>query len=202
MMIKTPIRRLCADKSAAATIEYVVLLMPLLAMVFVSFQIALAYHFALTAQKAVELGARIAAVRDPVSTVMATTNQIAGGRAVGDSCALGGCVPPSDGPWTCSGDDLGNADCDANAYSEIFDEVARIAYLLDPSDLSITYSYGGLGYAGGPFIPIVEVSIEERPFFLQFFFNLAVRNPTTGRDELELPAVAASAIAEDLSSRN
>ncbi len=196
------LRRYLADRSGAATIEYVVLLLPLLAMVFVSFQIALAYHFALTAQKAVELGARIAAVRDPVHTTMVKTNAIASGHAFGDECALGGCVPPIGGPWTCSGNDLGSTDCDANAYAEIFSEVGRIAYLLDPSDMSVTYSYGGLGYAGGPFVPIVEVSIEERPFFLQFFFNLAVANPSNGSDELRLPAVAASAIAEDLSSKN
>jgi hypothetical protein len=198
------IRRLWADRSASATIEYVVLLLPLLALVFVSFQIALAYHFALTAQKAVELGARIASVRDPVSITMPKTNQTnsATGASFGDSCAEGACIVPAGGPWTCAGNDLGNGACDPVAYSEIFDEVARIAYLLNPADLSITYTYGGLGYAGGPFTPIVEVAIEERPFFLQFFFNLALSNPSNKPEALQLPAVAASAIAEDLSSSN
>jgi len=197
------LKKFASDRSGSATIEYVVLFLPLIALVFVSFQIALAYHFALTAQKAVELGARIAAVRDPVHTGMVRTNAIntANGASFGDSCAVGGCAVPTGGPWSCSGDDVGNGDCDAAAYAEIYDEVARIAYLLEPSDLSVTYSYAGLGFAGGPFVPLVQVSIVERPFFLQFFFNLAVGG-TSAPDELRLPAAAASAIAEDLSSSN
>ncbi len=198
MTRKAPFGR---DDSGAATIEYVVLLLPLIALVFTSFQIALAYHFALTAQKAVELGARIAAVRDPVHIAMPTRNEIAPGARAGDPCALGGCVAPG-GPWRCSGNEVSGGDCSAAAFATIFGEVGRIAYLLSPEDLTVTYSYAGLGFAGGPFTPIVEVSIEERPFFLQFFFNLAFGSGEDASGALNLPAVAASAIAEDLSSTN
>lgn len=170
--------RLCAafgrdERGSAATLEYVVLLLPLLALVFTSFQIALAYHFSLTAQKAVELGARIAAVRDPVFTELPTTNLLntGGGFVNGDACASGACQDMG-GPFTCSGETIGTATCDAAAWAAIAQEVANLAYLLDPDDLSITYSYGALGFADGPFTPIVEVRIRERPFFLQFFFNL------------------------------
>ncbi|MFV0472710.1 MAG: TadE/TadG family type IV pilus assembly protein [Pikeienuella sp.] len=195
-------RRFLGDEAGAATIDYVLLLLPLLALVFFSFQIALAYHFALTAQKAVELGARVAAVRDPVHAALPRTNRIAPGRALGDACALGGCLAPEGGPWICVGDDLKEGDCDAAAYGRIFDEVARVAYLLDPGDLSVTYSYAELGFAGGPFTPIVEVSIRERPFLLQFFFNLAFTSGENESSELNLPAVAAAAVAEDMSSEN
>jgi len=71
------IRTFLHDTRGAASIEYIVLLLPLIAMVFVSFQITLAYHFSLTAQKAVELGARIAAVRDSVHTGIPTVNAVA-----------------------------------------------------------------------------------------------------------------------------
>lgn len=202
MAMRSFLRRFARDEEGSSTIEYIVLLLPLLALVFTSFQIALAYHFALTAQKAVELGARIAAVRDPVHTGLPASNEIETGFVEGDSCALGACVAPVGGPWSCSGADLETANCDAVAYEAIRAEVARVAYLLDPEDLSITYYYGGLGFAEGPFTPIVEVAIEERPFFLQFLFNLALADPDQEADELQLPAVAASAIAEDLSSDN
>lgn len=196
-------RRFLSDERAAASIEYVILLLPLIALVFTSFQIALAYHFALTAQKAVELGARIAAVRDAAHRGMPSTNALdaASGMVNGDPCGLGACVDPG-GPWTCSGADVGGVDCDAAAFNEIFAEVGRIAYLLEPADLTVRYSYGRLGFAGGPFTPIVEVIIEERPFFLQFFFNLAFGSGEDASRELRLPAVAASAIAEDLRSTN
>lgn len=198
------LRGFAQDVRAAVTIEYVVLLLPLLMLVFVSFQIALAYHFSLTAQKAVELGARIAAVRDPVSLLLPRVNTFDGGSgaSLGDPCAeTGACVDPG-GPWVCTGADLGGGACSAAAFQDVFAEVDRIAYLLDPEDLSVSYYYGRLGYAGGPFVPIVQVSIQERPFFLQFFFNLGFGLGGDPDGRLDLPAVAASAIAEDLSTSN
>lgn len=196
-------RNLFRNDDGSAAIEYVALLLPLIALVFTSLQIALAYHFALTAQKAVELGARIAAVRDPVHTGLPATNQldVGSGLTAGAACGLGACTHAG-GPWTCSGATIAtDPNCDAANFNEIRDEVGRLAYLLDDEDLSITYSYGLLGFADGPLVPIVQVSIEDRPFFLQFFFNLAFGGE--GDDiEVTLPAVAATAIAEDLSSTN
>lgn len=190
------------ERGSAATLEYVVLLLPLLALVFTSFQIALAYHFSLTAQKAVQLGARIAAVRDPVYTELPETNllSVGGGFAIGDSCASGACQDMG-GPFVCSGADIGSALCDETAWAAIAQEVDNLAYLLDPNDLSVTYTYAGLGFANGPFTPIVQVSIRERPFFLQFFFNLGFGDDDEAQ-EVGLPSVAATAIAEDLSSEN
>lgn len=188
----------------SAAIEYVTLLLPLIALVFTSLQIALAYHFSLTAQKAVELGARIAAVRDAVHTGLPSTNELdtGSGFGVGDECGFGACVDPG-GPWTCSGATVAtDPNCDLASFNEIRNEVARLAYLLDDEDISITYSYGLLGFADGPFVPIVEVAIEERPFFLQFFFNLAFGGGDDESFEVTLPSVAATAIAEDLSSTN
>lgn len=190
------------ERSGAATIEYVVLLLPLLALVFTSFQIALAYHFSLTAQKAVEQGARVAAVRDPVYTALPAKNLLNanGNFSVGDACALGACEDMG-GPYTCSGADVGGGLCDAAAWNAIETEVASLAYLLDSNDLSVTYYYGALGFADGPFTPIVEVKIRERPFFLQFLFKLGFSEDDE-TIEVGLPAVAATAIAEDLSSDN
>lgn len=193
------------DARAAASLEYVVLLLPLIALVFTSFQIALAYHFALTAQKAVENGARIAAVRDPVHTALVDLKNTAlPGRQNGESCSAGACEAPAGGPWVCSGADLGQDHCDAAAFTEIYNEVNRIAYLLTPEQLTVSYYNARLGFAGGPFVPIVEVKIQERPFIFQFFFNLALSDGSKAGDSEAklLPAVAASAVAEDLKSVN
>jgi len=200
------IGRLAADRTAAVSVEYVILLLPLLALVFTSFQIALAYHFALTAQKAVEQGARIAVVRDAVHNGLPATNAFTDNSKIGKACAdpaetTAPCVDPG-GPWVCDGGSLGGTDCDETAFNQIYNEIARIAYLLEPEQVTITYSYVNLGFAGGPFTPLVEVEIQERPFFLQFFFNLAFAGDGEGPEALQLPGVAASGIAEDLSSTN
>lgn len=202
-MIRKLLSFLRRDDGSAA-IEYVALLLPLIALVFTSLQIALAYHFALTAQKAVELGARIAAVRDAVHTGLPTANELdtSSGLTAGAACGFGACVDPG-GPWSCTGDTVAtDPNCDVARFNEIRDEVARLAYLLNDDDLSITYSYGLLGFADGPFVPIVEVAIVERPFFLQFFFNLAFGGEGDESFQVTLPSVAATAIAEDLSSTN
>lgn len=200
-------RAFLKDRSASASVEYVVLFLPLIALVFTSFQIALAFHFALTAQKAVENGARVAAVRDPVyrREYLPTTNVPAAGARTGDACALNNnCVAPSGGPWVCTNADLNQPQCDANAFKEVFDEVAAVAYLLNPDNLVVAYDYYELGFANGPFVPLVTVTIAERPFMLQFFFNLAYgQDREAGSQEVGLlPAVQATAIAEDLSSVN
>lgn len=198
------LRKFIRRDEGSAAIEYVALLLPLIALVFTSLQIALAYHFSLTAQKAVELGARIAAVRDAVHLGLPTRNELdqTSGLSVGAACGFGACVDPG-GPWTCTGATIAtDANCDVAKFNEIRDEVSRLAYLLDDDDLSISYSYGLLGFADGPFVPIVEVAIVERPFFLQFFFNLAFGGGDDESFEVTLPSVAATAIAEDLSSTN
>ena len=194
-------KRFLRNDDASASVEYVVLLLPLLALVFTSLQIALAYHFSLTAQKAVELGARIAAVRDPVRIDLPNTNtrDEASNLGAGASCANGACLDMG-GPWVCNGAALDPSVCDVAAYTDIYNEIANLAYLLQPEDVTISYDYGLLGYAGGPFVPIVEVRIEERPFFLQFLFNLAFATDDGEAQILSLPSVAATAIAEDLSS--
>ena len=198
------LRTFLRKEDGSAAIEYVALLLPLIALVFTSLQIALAYHFSLTAQKAVEQGARIAAVRDAVHEGLPSTNELdtGSGLSAGSACGFGACVDPG-GPWTCSGETVAtDPSCNVAKFNAIRDEVARLAYLLDDDDLSITYSYGLLGFADGPFVPIVEVAIVERPFFLQFFFNLAFGGDDDESFQVTLPSVAATAIAEDLSSTN
>lgn len=206
--MKRFLRKFWKQDEGAAAIEYVVLLLPLIALVFTSLQIALAYHFALTAQKAADLGARIAAVRDPVRVDLPATNgfDLTSGLNEGDSCANGACTDPG-GPWSCNGATVAtDPNCDLDAYNAIRNEVARLAYLLDDDDVTISYQYGFLGYAEGPFVPLVTVSIQERPFFLQFFFNLSRGGLDVDENddpiEVDLPVVASTAIAEDLSSTN
>ena len=148
------------------------------------------------------MGARIAVVHDPVYTALPQINEPVDDAAAseGRPCASGGCFAPQVGSWTCTGADLGSSECDEAAFGAIYNEVASSAYLPDPAKLSVTYSYVRLGYAGGPFTPLVEVRIEQRPFFLQFMFSLAFGGGGDSPDEVTLPSVAASAIAEDMSS--
>ena len=46
------------DQAANATVEYVLVFVPLMVMIFFIFEMAMAYHWALAAQKGVENGVR------------------------------------------------------------------------------------------------------------------------------------------------
>lgn len=204
MKTRTGKYRFLRDRRGAATVEFVVLFLPMIALVFTCFQVALAYHFTLTAQKAVEIGARIAAVRDPVHRNIPARNVTSSTGTIEEPCALDHCVDPG-GPWTCSGADLTLAQCDAAAFDAIFQEVAAFAYLLNPEDMEITYRYARLGKAGGPFVPIIRVEIVERPFAFQFGFDLGFGNrqgTSQSQERRTQVGIAAEAIAEDLSSAN
>lgn len=209
--MRATLKRFLKDRDASATVEYVVLFLPLIALVFTSIQIAMAYHFALTAQKAVENGARLAAVRDPVygPDLLPEINAAVIGASTGDECArringVSPCAAPVGSPWVCTFADLDGPNCDRAAFEDIFNEVSRLAYLLEPENLVVSYRYAELGMANGPFIPLIEVTILERPFFLQFGFSLTYEGGGDGGDaEVQiLPAATATAIGEDLSSTN
>lgn len=204
MTMGAPIIRFWRERRAAATVEFVVLFLPMIALVFTCFQVALAYHFSLTAQKAVEVGARIAAVRDPVRRFLPQTNVTSDTGTKGEPCALGHCVEVTT-VFRCEGADLSPALCDVSAFNAIFQEVAAFAYLLSPEDMNISYRYAGLGKAGGPFIPIIEVEIVERPFTFQFGFDLGAGNRQGASQTQEVRTqvgISAIAVAEDLSSAN
>ncbi|MEL7465878.1 MAG: TadE/TadG family type IV pilus assembly protein [Pseudomonadota bacterium] len=211
------IRSFLSDRRGAATVEYVVLFLPLVALVFTSFQISLAYHFALTSQKAVENGARFAAVRDAavvrgdalgqMPMIKELSRTAPSTAEVGDACSVAGTCAfantSNNGPWSCAGADLASPTCNAAAFDAIYQEIASLAYLLQPEDVVITYRDAGLGFAGGPFVPVIEVSILEKPFFLQFLFEATAfgGNADQARPGVEtLPAVTATAVAEDLST--
>ena len=204
MTMRAAVSRFLIERRAAATVEFVVLFLPMIALVFTCFQVALAYHFSLTAQKAVEVGARIAAVRDPVYTALPGTNVRTTSGEIEGSCAFDNCVDPG-GPWVCEGANLSLATCDVDAFNAIFQEVAAFAYLLNSDDMNIRYEYARLGKAGGPFIPIITVSIVERPFTFRFGFDLGAGNRQGGAQSQEVRtqvAISAVAVAEDLSSAN
>lgn len=204
MKMGTLISRFWKEKGAAATVEFVVLFLPMIALVFTCFQVALAYHFSLTAQKAVEVGARVAAVRDPVYKFLPGTNETAPGQQDGEPCAFGNCVNDTT-IYTCEGANLSLAECDVEAFNAIFQEVAAFAYLLQPEDMNISYQYARLGKARGPFTPLITVSIVERPFTFQFGFDLGFGRRQGDPQSQEVQTqigISAIAVAEDMSSAN
>jgi hypothetical protein len=61
---------------------------------------------------------------------------------------------------------------------------------VNPGDVSISYSYVGLGFADGPFVPLIRVKVAAKPFLLSFGFG----------DKLTRREVEGIAMGEDMTT--
>ncbi len=217
-------RSFLKDERGATTVEMIIIFLPLMILVLTIFEIGIAYHFTLTAQKAAQVGARFVVTRDPVHTGMPSANTIHYRYgAYGDACYQGGaigtdaCLDPG-GPWVCDGAAL-SAQCNSARFNDLLTEMQRLYPSITADDVTVGYYYHRLGYAGGPMVPEVRVTIKSRPSplqllsFLDLFVTKDSSNPQRPKvemaaadeenwDTLTLRSVTASAFGEDLSSSN
>jgi len=167
------------------------------------------------AAKAVEQGARIAAVSDPVATGLnGLSTAVVASSSLTDINAMPyfrvTCSGSGSGSCSCTGSCTGVAGYSAAAMNAIVfgrgksscttsasSYFAGMCNFLDnvaPSNVQVTYEQTGLGYAGreaGP-VPTITVSLQI-PF--RFYFLGALR----GFGNIQIPA-SATVTGEDLSS--
>ncbi|MGH6896286.1 MAG: TadE/TadG family type IV pilus assembly protein [Geminicoccaceae bacterium] len=191
------VRHLRGCERGAATVEFVIVAPVFLLLFFGVIETASAFFWWKTAEKATQLGARLAIVRDPAAVGMPLRNVRRDGTLFGLACgsASDPCDFDNQSTWICSG---GDSSCNPDAFDNIITEMRRvIGQEIDDDNLNITYSYVGLGYAGGPFIPAVTVTLTGVRFgmFMGFLSGMA------GEDgALEfLPDISATLTGEDLS---
>ncbi|MEL6233214.1 MAG: TadE/TadG family type IV pilus assembly protein [Pseudomonadota bacterium] len=190
------LRRFLREQRAAATVEFVMIFVPLIVMIFFIFEMAMAYHWALAAQKGVENGVRFAVTQTPLHDSLIANDgtiikyEISGSTDAGDLCYFGSnCTQITS--VTCVGGASLAAECDAARMSALLSVVSEHAYGLDAESLTITYDESGLGRATETVIPIVTVSISAREFPL----GLSLLGIDT-----RLPAVSATLVAENMGS--
>jgi hypothetical protein len=191
------LRHLRACERGAATVEFVVVAPVFLLLFFGVIETASAFFWWKTAEKATQLGARLAIVRDPAATGVPLRNPRRSGALFGLACghASDPCDFESQSTWICSG---GSSGCSPEAFDNIITEMRRVfGQAIADENLIITYSYAGLGYAGGPFVPSVTVTLAGVQFgmFMGFLSGMA------GEDGAlqVLPDISATLTGEDLS---
>ena len=205
------------DRDGAVLVEVTVVMTIMLVFLLGSIEFLFALYQWNAAAKAVQIGARLAAVSDPV----------AGGLDNLSLAVVSASVPPgSPMPYfkiTCDG---ATASCTCNTVGACpgvggYDEAAMrtlvfgrghsscaeatsvydagmcgIFSRIRPDNVVISYTQTGLGYAGRPGgpVPTITISIQNLPF--QFFFLSGIR----GFKNIPIPALTTSITAEDLSS--
>ena len=206
------------DQHGAVMVEVTIMLSITLILVFGAIDFLLLFYQWNAAAKAVQIGARLAAVSDPVASGLNRTSQAVVGASVAPGAAMPNFVVTCDGrtaTCTCNGVNAcrgikgydgaamntivfgrGSSSC-SDAKSGDGVGMCDIFSRITPTNVKIVYAQTGLGYAGRPGgpTPTITVSLQHLPF--QFFFLRGLM----GFHDLQIPASTVSLTAEDLSSR-
>jgi hypothetical protein len=183
-------RQFAAAREGLATVDFVVIFFGLIAMVFFVVELTLYMFFMSSLEKAAEAGARAAVVSPPVvvggipSTITRSASGVFGYKC---SHASAPCVPFA--TQTCTG-----TACEPVPFDRIFAHIRGFNGRIEKQHVTITYADVGIGFAGGPTVPMVTVTISDVPFQTGIL-GLLLTN--TG-NLAELPPRSANMTGEDL----
>jgi hypothetical protein len=195
------LQRLRHDERGGPLAEFAMVIGFLFMIGLFAFEITRVFTQLAMAEYATHQAARQAAVRQPVCAGVPDTNVRdpgAGGTAArfGTLCSAGGqCATPA------------AAICNGVAGNPVVDEIFQIIDPLlppaaTPANLEFRYEPSGLGFLGGPYVPVVSVSLRDAQH--DFFIPLgAMFAPWGGGDgggnaSLALPPFTATMPGEDL----
>jgi Flp pilus assembly protein TadG len=203
------LKRLRDDTDGAAFLEFTVFAMFFFTFLFGIVEFSLSYYQWNAGTKAVQLGARLAAVSSPVATELAVANWDLADYEPGDIVAIddgftivcsGATAECNDDPAAYDADAMntlvygrGNSSC-AEATSPNFG-MCRLFTRVKPENVVVTYTYTGLGYAGRPGGPVPTIRVELVDLKMQFFFFDAL----FGLNDYDIPGLASTVTGEDLS---
>src|SRR5215831_12975996 len=205
------------DQQGSVMVEVTIVLSITLILLFGAIDFLLLFYQWNAAAKAVQTGARLAAVSDPVASGLNNLSQAVMSASVPPGAAMPNFVVTCDGrtaTCTCNGNACqgmkgydsaamntiifgrGSLSC-SDAKSADVVGMCDIFPRITPANVKIVYAQTGLGYAGRPGgpMPTITVSLQNLPF--QFFFLRGLM----GFHDFQIPASTVSLTAEDLSSR-
>jgi Flp pilus assembly pilin Flp len=213
-----PLNRFLRDQRGAVMVEVTIVLSLMLVLVLGAIDFLLLFYQWNAAAKAVQIGARLATVSDPVASGLNDLSQAVVSASVHPGAAMPKFVVTCDGRTaTCTCDSVrgcrgvksynraamntivfgrGSSSCsDAKSAEQV--GMCDIFPRITPANVKIVYAQTGLGYAGRPGgpMPTITVSIQNLPFQFYFLGGLI------GFRNLQIPASTTSIAAEDLSSR-
>jgi Flp pilus assembly protein TadG len=204
------------DQCGAVLVEVTIVMVIMFVFLLGSIEFLFAFYQWNAAAKAVALGARIAAVSDPVAAGLNNLSAAVVGPTVPPGSAMPGFVVTCDGRATtctcnagvCTGLGgynaaamntiiYGRGSTSCNDATTVYNSgMCDIFSRITPANVVIVYAQTGLGYAGRPGgpVPTITVSLQNLPF--QFFFLGGLAR----FHDMQIPALTTSITAEDLSS--
>lgn len=158
------------------------------------------------ATKALQLGVRLAAVSDPVSSDLKTFDGTSLGAEPGDPMPAfrrlcsGAQATCSNGTYDAGAMNTivygrGNSSCPTGTQS--FPPMCQIFPRIGPKNVTVEYVQTGLGFAGRPGGPVPTIIVR----LAGLNYDFAVLNGLLGLPSIPMSGLSASATAEDLSGR-
>lgn len=195
------LRRFRSDQSGAGLVEYSLVILLFLFLLFVIIDFGRLANAWVAANKATQIAARLASVRPPACPGVPTLHArgtATGSITFGTMCRAktGVCADP--GTFTCQGSSTDPTSAEI---------VQAIRPLMPPgaqvTNLRFSYSFDpDLGFLGGPYVPMVTVEFTDVDF--TFVSQLGrMLTPLTGNttslgSNISMPGMSASLPGEDL----
>lgn len=189
-MVRRGLLRFWRDQSGLSLVEGVLVLPIVILVSAVMIEFGAAVHQYNQAVQAMHLGARLAAVSDPLVplTAFEDTPGIEEGQPTPRAPLSITCTSNSDPPCNAAGlNRLVNG-----AGSTV--GMSRVSPLIGPENVSVTYFRSGLGFVGRPTGPVVTVVVELR----DVTFDLFLLGRLLGVNNLPIPTSPVAFTSEDL----
>ncbi|MDF3061577.1 MAG: Flp pilus assembly protein TadG [Microvirga sp.] len=199
-------RAAAADARGATTAEFGLVAGFLFLILFAITDLGFAFWQWSSATKALQLGARLAAVSDPISSDLKTMTGLSSTVFDGDPMPSYARVC-SGASKSCSGGTFdetalntlvygrGNTSCPTAALS--FPAMCQIFSRIKPENVIVEYVHTGLGYAGRPGGPIPTIRLRLTGLSYEFI----ALNSLMGLPAIAMSGLSATATAEDLSGK-
>lgn len=179
--------------NASATVEFVVVFMAFIAIVFFVVEVTLYLFFVASLEKAAQAGVRAAVVSAPIASGLPSQTI----KKAGDEYIYGyKCSHPSSPCETFAPVTCGSTTCSAAGFARILAHMQGFNGRIAAANVNVTYSDAGIGFAGGPLAPMVTVTVSGVPF--QSGILGLLLDPATTTAAATLPARSASMTGEDL----
>jgi hypothetical protein len=201
--IKIAESRCRRDETGSVLLEFTVTMFVFLVFLFGAVEGGLLFYQWNIATKAVQLGARLAAVSNPVSSDLLTLTGLEdAGKLPGDQMpefdricdgATGSCTG---GTYDASAMNAlvygrGNTSCDSSGSNM---GMCDIYNRIKPENVVVRYQYTGLGYAGRPGGPVPTITVGLQGLE----FNFVALDGLLGLGPIAIPGLRTTMTAEDL----
>jgi hypothetical protein len=193
------------DRSAAAALEFALIAGLVLGASLGAVEFSYLYFQWNSASKAVQLGARLAAVSDPVSSDLKTLTGLEGGALPGDPMPYfervcdGSTASCTNGTYDAQAMDTliygrGGTGC-GDDQGDSFPGMCDIFPQISAENVIVKYIHTGLGFAGRPGGPVPTIVVELQGLTFEFVLVDKLFGFTT----IELPPFLTTITGEDLS---